>query len=106
MELQDFLDHVGSGAPIVNGSDQHTFMHGTAQTPLRIVAELNDGYHSPDELRALLSQLTGSRRGFRHGLFRRSPASSARTWLSVTMSSSAWAAGSRTRGASPSGTAG
>lgn len=59
MDLQDFLDHVGSGAVIEGGSEQHRFMHGAAQEALRIVAEINTGYRTPGEVRALLSQLTG-----------------------------------------------
>ncbi len=34
-------------------------MHGAAQDALRIVAELNTGYRTPQEARALLSELTG-----------------------------------------------
>jgi acetyltransferase-like isoleucine patch superfamily enzyme len=59
MELQDFLDHVNGGALIEGGSEQHRFMHRTAQETLRIVAELNSGYRTPDEVHALLFQLTG-----------------------------------------------
>ena len=59
MDLQDFLDHVNRGALIEGGSEPHKFMHRTAQEALRIVAELNTGYRTPDEVRALLSQLTG-----------------------------------------------
>ena len=58
MELQDFLDHVNRGALIEGGSEQHEFMHRSAQEALRIVAELNGGYRSPDEVRALLGALT------------------------------------------------
>ena len=59
MDLPEFLDHVRRGAPIEAGSEQHTFMHRTAQASLRIVAELNTGYRTPDDVRALLRQLTG-----------------------------------------------
>ena len=59
MNLRDFLDHVTRGAPIQAGSEQHVFMHQTAQASLRIVAELNTGYRTPDEVRVLLGQLTG-----------------------------------------------
>jgi hypothetical protein len=59
MELQDFLDHVNRGAPIEGGSEQHAFMHGAAQEALRTVAELNTGYRTPEEVRALLTRLTG-----------------------------------------------
>jgi acetyltransferase-like isoleucine patch superfamily enzyme len=35
-------------------------MHGVAQEALRVVGEINTGYHTPDEVRALLARLTGS----------------------------------------------
>lgn len=59
MELQDFLDHVNRGAVIEGGSAEHTFMHHAAQEALRIVAEMNTGYRTPAEVRALLTRLTG-----------------------------------------------
>jgi len=59
VELQDFLDHVNSGALIEGGSDQHLFMHGAAQDALRIVAQINTGYRTPEEVRELLADLTG-----------------------------------------------
>jgi acetyltransferase-like isoleucine patch superfamily enzyme len=59
MELQDFLDHVDLGALIEAGSEQHRFMHDAAQEALRTVAEINTGYRTPDEVRALLTRLTG-----------------------------------------------
>ena len=34
-------------------------MHGAAQDALRIVAEINTGYRTPEEVRALLADLTG-----------------------------------------------
>src|SRR3954468_13531305 len=34
-------------------------MHAAAQDALRIVAEINTGYRTPDEVRALLRELTG-----------------------------------------------
>lgn len=59
MDLQGFLDHVGRGALIEAGSEQHRFMHGAAQEALRVVAEINTGYRTPEEVRALLTRLTG-----------------------------------------------
>jgi acetyltransferase-like isoleucine patch superfamily enzyme len=59
VELQDFLDHVSRGAVIEGGSDQHLFMHGAAQDALRIVARINTGYRTPEEVRELLADLTG-----------------------------------------------
>jgi acetyltransferase-like isoleucine patch superfamily enzyme len=59
MQLQDFLDHVNSGVPIEGGSEQQRFMHDAAQEALRITAEINTGYRSPEEVRVLLGKLTG-----------------------------------------------
>ena len=59
IELEDFLAHVNRGALIKGGSEQHRFMHAAAQQALRVVAELNTGYRTPEQVRALLTQLTG-----------------------------------------------
>ncbi|QDO87545.1 sugar O-acetyltransferase [Ornithinimicrobium ciconiae] len=59
MNLQDFLDHVNSGALVEAGSEAHAYMHGRAQEALRILADLNGSYRTPEEVRDLLSQLTG-----------------------------------------------
>ena len=59
MELQQFLDHVDSGALIEGGSEHHRFMHDAAQDAFRITAELNSGYRTPEEVRALIGRLTG-----------------------------------------------
>lgn len=59
MELPEFLDQVNREGVIEGGSDEHGFMHGTAQEAVQIVAEINSGYRTADEVRALLSQLTG-----------------------------------------------
>ncbi|CAB4938686.1 unannotated protein [freshwater metagenome] len=58
-DLAAFLAHVGSGALIEGGSAHHRFMHGASQEALRVVAEINTGYRTPEELRALLGELTG-----------------------------------------------
>ena len=59
MDLDEFLDHVDSGALIEGGSEHHRFMHDAAQVAFHITAELNSGYRDPDEVRALLGRLTG-----------------------------------------------
>lgn len=59
MELRDFLEHVNRGELIEAGSDEHGFMHGAAQEALRTIAEINTGYRTPEEVRALLTRLTG-----------------------------------------------
>ena len=59
MELQQFLDHVHRRDVVAAGSEQHAFMLRTAQEALRITADLNLGYRAPEEVRSLLTQLTG-----------------------------------------------
>ena len=59
MELRDFLAHVDSGAPIERGSQQHRFMYDAAQEAFLVTAQINIGYRTPDQVRALLAELTG-----------------------------------------------
>lgn len=59
VQLQQFLDHVNSAALIEGGSEHHRFMHHAAQEAFGTTAELNSGYRSPDEVRALMGRLTG-----------------------------------------------
>ena len=59
MELHEFLDHCNSGAVIEGGSEAHRFMHAASQEALRTLARLNGSYRAPEEVRALMSELTG-----------------------------------------------
>jgi acetyltransferase-like isoleucine patch superfamily enzyme len=59
VQLRDFLEHVNRGRTVIAGSEQHQFMLHGAQEALEIVAEINSGYHTPQEVRLLVSQLTG-----------------------------------------------
>ena len=59
MDLNAFLEHLNSGEKVQGGSEVHQYMHGVSQEALRITAEINSGYHTPEELRALFSQLIG-----------------------------------------------
>lgn len=57
--LEEFQAHVARGETIVGGSPMHRFMHGASQEALQVTARINSGYVPPEELRALLSELTG-----------------------------------------------
>jgi acetyltransferase-like isoleucine patch superfamily enzyme len=59
MNLTDFLAHVDSRAVIEGGSEAHEFMHGAAQDAFRMTAQINNGYRTPEQMRALLAELTG-----------------------------------------------
>jgi acetyltransferase-like isoleucine patch superfamily enzyme len=59
MELEEFLDCLNSGETVVSGSDAGKYMHRASQEALRITAELNASYHTPEEIRDLMSELIG-----------------------------------------------
>ena len=69
MDLEAFLEHLNSGKPVQGGSEAHQFMHGVSQEALKITAEMNSGYHTPEELRVLFSLLTGQPVDDTFGLF-------------------------------------
>lgn len=60
MDLQEFLDNLNTGSPVKGGSNTHMFMHQVSQEALRITAEINSRYHTPEELISLFSRLTGN----------------------------------------------
>lgn len=59
MKVQDFLDYMNSGKIAEVGSEAHLCMHELAQEALRLTARLNSGYRTPEEIRAIMSELTG-----------------------------------------------
>lgn len=69
MDLKEYLDHLNRGEKVEGGSELHQFMHGVSQEALRITAELNGSYHTPEEIRELMSRLTGKPVDETFGLF-------------------------------------
>ena len=69
MDLEGFLDHLNSGKPVQGGSEAHLFMHSASQEALKLTAEINGGYHTPEELRELFSRLIGKPVDASFGLF-------------------------------------
>ena len=59
MSIQEFRDYMASGKTVIGGSDVHMMFHKLSQQALRITAEINGKYHTPDELHTLLEQLFG-----------------------------------------------
>lgn len=57
--LDALLTALNAGETIPGGSPHHKAMHAASQESLRITAELNGRYHSPAEVRNLMSELTG-----------------------------------------------
>ena len=69
MELNAFLEHLNSGKTVEGGSEPHQLMHHISQEALRLTAEINGSYHTPEELRGLFSQLIGQPVDESFGLF-------------------------------------
>ncbi|MCQ2208055.1 MAG: sugar O-acetyltransferase [Paludibacteraceae bacterium] len=61
MTIKEYKEHIAAGRPVENGSPAHLFMHQMSQEAIRITMEINNKYHTPEELRALLSELWGIR---------------------------------------------
>lgn len=59
MDLTDLLTALNDGVTIPGDSPLHRVMHEVSQDALRITGELNNGYHPPDRVRALLAELIG-----------------------------------------------
>ena len=59
MDLTSFINKMNSGERVVAGSDTHLFMTKLSHEAMRITSQLNNQYHEPDEIRALMSQLIG-----------------------------------------------
>ena len=59
MELQEFLACMDRGERVAAGSEVHRYMCLLSQEALRLTAELNGGYHTPEEIREIMARLTG-----------------------------------------------
>lgn len=59
MQLAEFLDIMNSGQTVRAHSEAHLFMHAAAQEALRLTAELNGRYHTPEEILNIMAELTG-----------------------------------------------
>lgn len=69
MTDQEFLNYASEGNLIIAGSPIHRIMHNISQNALKITAEINGSYHTPDQLRQLMSELTGKAIDESFGLF-------------------------------------
>lgn len=59
MDIEELLAGLRQGQVVTGGSAAHEGMHRLAQEALAATAALNTGYHTPEELRTLFSQLIG-----------------------------------------------
>ena len=59
MTIQEFREYMASGKPVIGGEEVHMMFHQLSQEALRITAEINGSYHTPEQLHELLEQLWG-----------------------------------------------
>ena len=59
MTIQEFRDYMASGKPVVGGDEVHMMFHQLSQEALKITAEINGKYHTPEQLHDLLERLWG-----------------------------------------------
>lgn len=69
MELKELLVQLDRGQVIRAGSDAHRTMVEISNKAMRLTAQLNGSYHTPVEIRALFSQITGKEVDDGFGLF-------------------------------------
>ena len=69
MKIEEFRRVMAETEYIPAGSELHRAFHAFSQEALKITAELNGAYHTPEEVRALMSQLTASEIDESFGLF-------------------------------------
>lgn len=58
MEIEEFKEYVRTRQPL-DSDEIHRFMDGMSDEARQVTFRLNSAYHTPDEVRALLSELFG-----------------------------------------------
>lgn len=59
IDIEEFLEYMNSGKSIADRPDIGECMHWLSQEALRLTAELNGSYHTPEEIREIMERLTG-----------------------------------------------
>lgn len=59
MERDEFLAAMRRGEPVEGSTDGHEWMHRLAEEAMQLTAKLNGAYHTQEEIRDLMSQITG-----------------------------------------------
>lgn len=69
MTNKEFLEYMNSGKEVIAGSDVHLKMTELSNEAMKITSELNNSYHTPEEIRTLIEKLTGRNIGEGFGMF-------------------------------------
>lgn len=59
MHTNDFIKIMDSGAEVIARSEVHQYMTYLSNEAMKITAVLNNAYHTPEEISALMEKLTG-----------------------------------------------
>lgn len=59
MNTSEFIKIMDSGAEVIAKSETHFYMTYLSNEAMKITAELNNSYHTPEEISALMEKLTG-----------------------------------------------
>lgn len=69
MTVEEYFDKMVPGYTIEGGSEEHLVMHEMSQRALQITMELNNKYHTHEEIIKLMSELTGEEIDDSFGMF-------------------------------------
>lgn len=69
VSTEEFLRSMDSGEQMAAGSGIHRRMVQLSREAMQITGRLNQGYHTPDEIRELMGQLTGKKIDATFGMF-------------------------------------
>ncbi|MCH5303802.1 MAG: sugar O-acetyltransferase [Ruminococcus sp.] len=67
MELKEFLRIMDSGDEVIAFSEVHQYMTFLSNEAMKTTADLNNSYHTPEEIKELMEKLTG--RNFPEGAY-------------------------------------
>lgn len=69
MDTKDFIDAMNAGVTVYGNSPLHLKMNELSQEALRITMQLNNAYHTPEEILELFIELTGREPGEYFSMF-------------------------------------
>ena len=69
MICEEYLSDMKPGYIVDAGSEEHLVMHELSQRALKITMELNNKYHTKEEIVQLMSELTGQKIDESFGIF-------------------------------------
>lgn len=59
MDLTELLEHLNGGNAVIAGSEEHKLMVQVSNEAMMLTAQLNNAYHTPEEVRELFSKIIG-----------------------------------------------